>query len=54
MRATVVVCRNVLAPGSAELRQLRRRARVRALAPRGRRPLIALLNGRPSPARSSA
>lgn len=48
MIAGVVTVHNPFDPqGSRELRWIRRRRRIRALAPQGGAPVIALLNGRP-------
>lgn len=48
MRAVCLTVANPFDPlGSRRLRHVRRRARIRALAPRGNRPVIAILNGRP-------
>ena len=49
MKAVLVVARNPFEPASADRRVLRRRRRVRALAPRLRLPVVAFLNGRPLP-----
>jgi hypothetical protein len=46
VRAVVITARNPFEPGTAERRVLRRRARIRALAPRLRQPVVAVLNGR--------
>ncbi|WP_288078446.1 host specificity factor TipJ family phage tail protein [Pseudomonas sp.] len=48
MKATLITCRDPLRPQlSREIVPLRRRRRLRALAPRTRQPHICLLNGRP-------
>lgn len=48
MKATVITCRDPFRPQqSREIVPLRRRHRIRTLAPRTRQPHICLLNGRP-------
>ncbi len=48
MRATLITCRDPFRPHqSREITPLRRRRRLRALAPKTRQPHICLLNGRP-------
>lgn len=47
MRAAVIYQHNPFAPPERRIRNLRRPAHIRALAPRGNAPVIALLNGKP-------
>lgn len=47
MRAAVVYADNPFAPSQRRERVLRRPAKVSRLAPRGNRPVVALLNGKP-------
>ncbi|MEN9923919.1 MAG: hypothetical protein RL268_45 [Pseudomonadota bacterium] len=48
MKASLIICRDPIRPQqSREVIQLRRRRRLRALAPRTQQPHICLLNGRP-------
>lgn len=47
MRASVIYQHNPFAPPERRVRALRRPAHIRALAPRGIAPVIALLNGKP-------
>lgn len=47
MKAHLITVRNPFDAASAERRVLRRRRRIRALAPRTGRPVVAILNGRP-------
>ena len=47
MRAAVIYAHNPFAPRDRTVRELRRPAHIRALAPRGHAPVIAVLNGAP-------